>query len=259
MELFSVEYLLAAFLIFVRVGSMMMTAPYFSTAAFPVQVKLFFSIVTSFLLFPAIPASHVVISPDTDAVFLVTTIVLEVLVGATLGLVGQLIFAGLEMAGRIISLKIVLAFADMVDTMTQQQTTIISNLFTMLAILVFLAIDGDKIYLSALATSFEVIPVNQGQIHLAGPYMLELATLLFIIGIQISSPFLIVMFLLDLSLAIFARIMPQANIMFIALPVKLGIGFIVLLLVIPYLPAVFDLFFHQLFDFLEEVLGIIAP
>lgn len=259
MELFSFEYLLASFLIFVRVGSMMMTAPYFSTAAFPVRVKLFFALITSFLLYPVIPAAGVVIPVDANVFFLATTILLEVLVGATLGLVGQLIFAGMEMAGRIISLKIVLAFADMVDTMTQQQSTIISNLFSMLAVLVFLTIEGDKIYLNALARSFEVVPVNQAQIHLAGPYMLELATWLFVIGVQISSPFLIVLFLLDLSLAIFARIMPQANIMFIALPLKLGIGFIMLLLVVPYLPAAFEMIFHRLFEFLEEVMGVIAP
>ncbi len=259
MELFSVEYILSAFLIFVRVGAMMMTAPYFSTSSFPVQVKLFFAIVTSVLLFPRIPASLVLIPLDSGVLFLATTIFLEVLVGATLGLVGQIIFAGLEMGGRIISLKIALAFSDLVDTMTQQQTTIISNLFTLLAVLVFLSIDGDKIYLNALAESFLVVPINQAQIHLAGPYMLELATWLFVIGVQISSPFLIVLLLLDISLAIFARIMPQANLMFIALPLKLGIGFLLLMLVIPYLPAVFDLFYNRLFEYLEQMMGIIAP
>ncbi|NIT61399.1 MAG: flagellar biosynthetic protein FliR, partial [Aliifodinibius sp.] len=78
------------------------------------------------------------------------------------------------------------------------------------------SIDGDKVYLSALAKSFDVIPVNEANVHLAGPYMLEIATYLFVIGVQITTPFIIVMFLLDLSLAIFARIMPQANMMFIA-------------------------------------------
>jgi hypothetical protein len=71
----------------------------------------------------------------------------------------------------------------------------------MVAVLVFLSIDGDKIYISALARSFELIPVNEAQIHLAGPYMLEIATYLFTIGVQIASPFIIVLFLLDVSLA----------------------------------------------------------
>lgn len=259
MALFSVDHILAAFLIFVRVSSMIMTAPFFSSAAFPAQVKLFFALITSILLYPVIPAENVIVPTDSGALFLATTILLEVLIGISLGLVGQLVFAGLELAGRLVSLKIALAFANVVDSMTQQQTSYMSSLFNMLGILVFLSIEGEKIYISALAKSFDVIPFNQGQIELAGPFMLEIATYLFVIGVQIISPFLIVLFLLDLSLAIFARIMPQANIMFIALPLKLGVGFMLLLLVIPYLPVVFNMMFERLFDFLAQLMGAIAP
>lgn len=259
MEMLSVDYILAAFLIFVRVSSMIMTAPYFSSAAFPVQIKIFFSLITSVLLFPVIPAENVQISTDSGALFLGTTIILEVLVGVALGLVGQLIFAGLELAGRLISLKIVLGFASVVDTMTQEQSTFISNLFSMLAVLVFLSIDGDKIYIQALAKSFEVVPLNQANIHLVGTFMLDTAVYLFIIAVQITSPFLIVLFLLDLSLAIFARIMPQANIMFIALPIKLIVGFVLLLFVSPFLPTVFELMIQQLFDYILDLLVVLSP
>lgn len=259
MALLSVDHILAAFLIFVRVSSMIMTAPFFSSNAFPAQVKVFFALITSILLYPVIPAENVLIPTDSGSLFLATTILLEVLVGVALGLVGQLVFAGLELAGRLVSLKIALAFANVVDAMTEQQTSYISGLFNMLGILVFLSIEGEKIYINALVKSFEVIPFNQAQIELAGPFMLEIATYLFVIGVQIISPFLIVLFLLDLSLAIFARIMPQANIMFIALPLKLGVGFILLILVVPYLPVVFNMMFERLFEFLAQIIEIMAP
>lgn len=259
MEILSIDYILAAFLIFVRVSSMMLTAPFFSSAAFPAQVKLFFALITSVLLYPVVPAQNILIDTDSGALFLLSAIIIEILVGAALGLVGQIIFAGLELAGRLISLKIALGFASVVDTMTQQQSTIVSNLFSMLAILVFLSIDGEKIYLMALVQSFEVVPLQQAQIELAGPFMLEIATYLFIIGVQITSPFLIVLFLIDLSLAIFARIMPQANIMFIALPIKIGVGFILLYLVAPYLPVAFEMMFTRLFDFLQEFIALLMP
>jgi flagellar biosynthetic protein FliR len=259
MELLTAEYILVAFLIFVRVSSMIMTAPYFSSASFPAQVKLFFALITSVLLYPVIPAENVNIPPDANVIFLATTIIIEVLVGVAMGLIGQLIFAGLEMAGRLVSLKIVLGFASVVDSMTQQQSTLISNLFSMLAVLVFLSIDGDKIYINALAKSFEVLPLSQASIHLAGPYMLDVAVYIFMIAVQIASPFLVVLFLLDLSLAIFARIMPQANIMFIALPIKLGVGFVLLLLISPYLPTAFTMILQQLFDSLLKLLEVISP
>lgn len=259
MEIFSIDYILATFLIFVRVSSLLLTAPYFSSAAFPAQVKIFFAVITSILLYPVIPAQSIAIDTQSGAVFMLTAILVEVLVGAALGMVGQIVFAGLELAGRLISLKIALGFASLVDSMTQQQSTIVSNLFNMLAILVFLSIGGEKIYLSGLVQSFEVVPLQQAQIHLAGPFMLEIATYLFVIGVQITAPFMIVLFLVDLSLAIFARIMPQANIMFIALPIKLGVGFILLYLVAPYLPVAFEMMFTRMFEFIEEFLAVIMP
>lgn len=259
MELLSVEYLLAAFLIFVRVSSMIMTAPYFSSASFPARIKLFFALITSMLLFSVVPAENVAIPTDAGALFLTTTIIIEVLTGVAMGLTGQLVFAGLELAGRLISLKIVLGFASVVDSMTQQQSTIVSNMFSMVAVLVFLSIDGDKVYITAMAKSFEVIPLSQGSVQLAGPYMLEIAVYMFLIAVQIMSPFFIVMFLLDLALAIFARIMPQANIMFIALPIKLGVGFILLILISPYLPIAFRIMLERLFEFLMDLMQILTP
>lgn len=255
----SIDLILSAFLVFVRVAALIMTGPFFSSQAFPRQIKLYFAIVTTVLLFSVIPSDSAYVSASQGGVFLVTAILIELLVGMALGLVGQLVFAGLEMAGMLVSLNTGLSFASMVDTMTQKQSAILSNLFTLIAVLVFLSIDGDKVYLSALAKSFDVIPVNQAEIQMAGPYMLEIATYLFIIGVQITSPFIIVIFLLDLSLAIFARIMPQANIMFIALPIKVGVGLSLLMLAIPYFPTAFEMMFQHFYDFLADIMQAMMP
>jgi flagellar biosynthetic protein FliR len=53
--------------------------------------------------------------------------------------------------------------------------------------------------------------------------------------------------------------MPQANLMFIALPVKMGVGVSVFILILPYLPTAFDVIFQNLFFFLEGLLGNIVP
>jgi len=258
MSLLSPTYILGLFLIFVRIGSLIMTAPYFNSAAFPRRVKLFFALILAFILAFVIPAENVMGSIQPTLPFLASAIVLELLVGAALGLVGQLIFAGIEMAGRLISLKITLSFAQMVNAMTQQKTDIVGNIFTMLAILIFLTVDGDKIFINGLVKSFELIPINQADLKQAGPFMLEVANYLFVIAVQIAAPFLVVLFILDLTLAIFARIMPQANILFIAIPIKLLLGFTLLSWLLPYLPDAFNKMFDELFEYLVRLLGIMG-
>ncbi len=258
MTLLSPNYILALFLVFVRVGSLIMTAPFFNSAAFPRRVKLFFALIVTFLLSFIIPEESVMAPLEPTLPFIVTAVVLELLVGVAMGLVGQLIFAGIEMAGRLVSLKITLSFAQVVNTMTQQKTDVVGNLFSMFAVLIFLSMDGEKIFINGLAKSFELIPLNQVALKQAGPFMLEVANYLFVIAVQIAAPFLIVLFILDLSLAIFARVMPQANILFIAIPIKLLLGFALLSWMFPYMPDAFGKMFDRLFQYLVNLLGTIA-
>lgn len=250
---------MASFLIFVRVGSLVMIAPFFSASVFPVRVKISFALITSFMLYPVIPAANVMIATDSEVIIVLISILREVLTGAALGLVGQIVFAGLELGGRLISIEIALAFANVIDSMTQQQSAIVSTLFNYLAILLFLAVGGDKVYLLGLVNSFEHIPVSTARLEMTAPLFVEMVTFLFITGIQIASPFLVVLLLLNLSFAIFARVMPQANIFFIALPVKIGIGLILLLLVIPYLPVSFDILFQKMYDYLSQMIETLMP
>lgn len=258
-ELLTIDLILSGFLIFVRVSGVVMTAPFFNNSSFPMQVRLYFAMVVSILLFYVIPGESAFISASDGVIAIFVAIIAEALVGMAMGIVGQLVFAGFEMAGTLISYNTGLSFAVMMDSSTNKQNSIVANIMGMIAIIIFLSIDGDKIYLTAIAKSYQIVPAVDHNVHLAGTYMLEVATYLFVLGVQLTAPFMMAIFLLDVSLAIFGRIMPQANLMFIALPVKMGVGVSVFILILPYLPTAFDVIFQNLFFFLEGVLGNIVP
>lgn len=258
MPIFSISFILSAFLIFVRVAALVGTAPYFSNGSFPMRVKIFLAMALSVMLYPVIPASSVTLTPDTHTLQVLVLILKELLVGAAMGLTGQVIFAGIQMGGELMSVNIGLSFASVVDPVTQGRNSIVSQLFGMFAILIFIGIGGDTFYIQALAESFSIVPVGGGNIALAGPIFIEMATYLFVVGVQMAAPFIIVLFLLDMSFAIFARIMPQANIFFIALPLKLGVGMILMLLILPYAPPAFQHFFQQLWSYLDRLLNAIV-
>lgn len=258
MSIFSVEFILTAFLIFVRVTALIGTAPFFSNGSIPVRVKAFFSIVLTVVLAPSISVQEAAVPIDAKNLEVVILILKEVLVGVAMGLTGQLIFAGLQMGGQLMSVNIGLAFANVVDPINQAQGSIVNQLFGLLGVLIFIGIGGDTYYIQALAKSFDVVPIGAADVTMAAPVFIQISTYLFIVGVQMAAPFIIVLFLLDLSFAIFARIMPQANIFFIALPLKLGIGVILLLMILPYTPMAFEHFFQKLWDYLWLVLQEIA-
>jgi len=257
-NLFSIDFLLTAFLIMVRVTSIMMTAPFFGSLTIPTRVKLFFALSITIVLYPVVPLQGAVIALDATNLEVVVAIILEVLVGVSMGLVGQIIFGGLQFGGQFISIQTALGFANIVDPQNQQQSAIFSQIFALLGVVLFLAIGGDHIYLRAMAKSFEIVPIGNMNIAAAAPVFVEMASDLFVIGVQLASPFIIVLFLLDLSFAIFARIMPQANIFFIALPLKVFGGILMMALISDGLGIAFNQFFQMLFDYLEEILFTIS-
>lgn len=252
-----VEFILTAFLIFVRVGALVMTAPFFSSGTIPVKVKAFFAIVLTLMMYPVVSVEGMIIPIDATSLEVLVAVVKEMLVGVAMGLTGQLIFAGIQMGGELMSVNIGLSFASVVDPVNQGQRPLVSQLFGLLAVLVFISVGGGAYYLQALAESFEIVPVGDMHLQRAAPTFIQIATYLFVIGVQMAAPFIIVLFLLDLSFAIFARIMPQANIFFIALPLKVGVGVILMLLILPYAPAAFDNFFSRLWTYLDRILQVI--
>lgn len=253
-SLLSIEFILGAFLVFVRVGALVGTAPFFSNGSIPMRVKLFFAMALTVMLYPLVPLQSGGIPIDATTLEVVILVFKEVLVGAAMGLTGQLVFAGLQMGGELMSVNIGLSFASVVDPVNQAHGSIVSQLFGLLGVLVFIGAGGDGYYIRALASSFDVVPLGEGMVTQAAPVFIEMATYLFVVGVQMAAPFIIVLFLLDLSLAIFARIMPQANIFFIALPLKLGIGMLLLILILPYAPVAFEHFFIKIWDYLSMML-----
>lgn len=258
MELLSVELILTAFLIFVRVGALIATAPFFSNGSIPVRVKIFFSLVLSVMLLPVIPVQGMIIPIDATMLQVTIAVIKELVVGVAMGITGQILFAALQIAGELFSLNTALTFASIVDPVNNAQQAIISQLFLLLGTFIFISGGGDAYYIRALAHSFDIVPPGTMQASTAAPVFIEMATSLFLLGVQIASPFIVVLFLMDLSFAIFGRIMPRANIFFIALPLKMGIAFMLMLWVLPYAPNAFQMIFDNIWSYLDQVMSVLG-
>lgn len=258
MSFLSVTFILTAFLIFVRVSSILMTAPFFGSQMIPKRIKLFFAILVTVLLYPIIPLQGATIPLDASSVSVLIAVIKEISVGIAMGLVGQLIFGGVQFGGQFISIQVGLGFSSVIDPLTQSQNGVISQMLILLGTIFFLAIGGDHIYLQAMVKSFEIVPI--GTVHMAAPApaLIKMTAELFIIGVQVASPFIIVFFLMDLCFAIFARIMPQANVFFIELPLKVYVGLIMFGIIVPRLWPAFVNFFNFIFRNLEVILKILA-
>jgi flagellar biosynthetic protein FliR len=252
------QTVVAFFLIFVRVSTILLFAPFFSSQVFYNQIKVFFAILVTFVVLPNVPVNMDYIPENAGFVELLILTFKEMLIGFSMGLIGQTILGGIQLGGQFISIQVGLSFANVVDPTTQLQNPIFSQILTLFAILIFLAIGGDIIYIKALNQSFEAIPLGQVAINGGVETIIDAVGHLFVIGLQMSSPFIVSLLLLDVAFAIFAKMMPQANIFFIAMPLKVGAGIIMLWLVVPRLAVAFTQYFNDMWGTLEKMIAALS-
>ena len=210
-----------------RVAGFVLAAPIASEAVIPRLVKIVMSVALAFLMAPLVqtPAS---LSIFSGAGLLAA--VQEVLIGVAVGMVVTLAFEALTFAGQTISLSMGLGFATLVDPQRGAQTTVIGQMFMIMGILTYLAINGHLMLLGVLAESFQSLPV--GAAHIDRNFLLSVVlwgARIFESGLLIALPAVIALVIVNLALGVVTRAAPQLNLFGIGFTVTLLCGFFVLI------------------------------
>jgi flagellar biosynthetic protein FliR len=210
-----------------RVAGFILAAPVASETFIPRPVKIILSVALAFLMAPVLPI------PPSLSIFSgagLLAAVQEVLIGVAIGMVVTLAFEALTFAGQAISLSMGLGFATLVDPQRGAQTTVIGQMFMILGILTYLAVNGHLMLLGVLADSFQTLPV--GGSHIDGAFMLSVAlwgARIFESGLLIALPAIIALIIVNLALGVVTRAAPQLNLFGVGFTVTLLCGFFVLI------------------------------
>lgn len=209
-------------LVLARVGGLFVLAPIFSGRMIPVHAKLLVAGAISFALMPFVTHGAAV---PTDLT-IVPLVLKELLVGLAIALALGVVAAGIAAAASLLDTTIGFSFAALVDPLTQTQSAVVGQLYSLYSVLVFLMIGGDHLMIRGLAASYRLVPL--GRI----PSSAQLGALaehdlgqIFVIGLAVAAPVLVALALVDLALALVARTVPQMNVFIVGLPAKILVGF----------------------------------
>lgn len=175
---------------------------------------LFFPIVE-----PRVPEIPFEVFPFT--LFLIA----ELLLGAMIGLISRFILAGVQLGGFIVGFQMGFMMANVVDPQSGQNTSLVAQFQNVFAILIFLAIDGHHLFILAAVKSYEILP--PGFFNITGeavPYLLELSSRIFSLGVQFSAPIIILLLLSALCIGLLGRISPQLNLLMLSFPINIAIS-----------------------------------
>ena len=255
MALFDPLTVLFGFLVFTRVGGVLTAAPFFEQNFIPIRVKLLFAIVVSFGMVGFVPIPEG-LEPQKPVALAYYTLI-ELLTGVVIGFAARFIFFAIRFAGEFIGFQMALSISQVISPADGQSSNPISNFLIMTFTLVFLLLDGHHLVFQGLAYSFEVIPLAGGRLHNPGPMMLTWTGQLFVTALQLAAPFMITIFLIDLTLGIFARVAPQAEIFSTSLSIKLIVGVILTYFYIqnffPIIPDMINKMTKDILDMIEAL------
>jgi len=212
-----------------RVAGFIGAIPVYLGAQTPARIKVALVFAISLVLFPVLSPGlpEISFNPTSSLLFSLS----ETLLGLMLGLMSRLIFTTVEFGGTIIGYQMGFAAANVFDPQNENQISLISQFQNVFAILIFLALDGHHIFIKTAAKSYQLLP--PGNLDLSGeaiPYLMELTSRMFSLGVQFSAPVLAVLLLSGLILGVLARVFPQLNVFLLSFPLNIGISFLVIAL-----------------------------
>lgn len=215
-------------MIFARIGVIFMFMPAIGDKLIPRRFRAVLAVTTTLVLYPLLEGYF---RPVTnDMLSSVRGLGHEIAIGLLIGITTRLAAQSLQIAGVIIGQKIGLGFVTAVDPTQQEQSLVVSNFLVLVGAMLVLSADLHHLALAAVVQSYEVIPFHGVLPHEdAAQLAIKTVSGTFRLAIQMSAPFIVFALVVNVGLALVARVMPQMQIFFIGVPITITLGFVLLL------------------------------
>lgn len=244
------SWIVAFFFPLTRILALLAAAPPFNNTALSVNVRLMLGLAIAIAITPVLPAIPAM-EPASGMGLLI--LAKELLIGFAMGFSIRLIFSAIDMAGNIMATQMGLGFATLYDPQNTAQTPVVSEFLGLLALLVFMAINGHLMVIATLVQSFTAIPISATALG-SGSWlnMANAGVVVFSSGLLLALPILVALLITNIALGVLSRAAPQLNLFAVGFPVTLALGFAMLIISMSYMGAPLQ----QLFEHgLQAMLG----
>ncbi|HRX16869.1 MAG TPA: flagellar biosynthetic protein FliR [Spirochaetota bacterium] len=245
----------AFLLVMIRIHSLFVVAPFFSSGVTPVRLKALLAFFITLVIFPLIVKNGISVSGNMLEYGLM--VVREIIIGVYIGFIASIVFTAFQLAGQYFSVQIGFGFSEVVDPMAQISVPIIGQIKSMVGLLVFLYINGHHFLISAIYRSFELAPVINFSDTAISDHMRYLTysfSGMFIVALKIALPILATVFLVSVSMGVLAKAAPQMNIMMLGFPFKIMVAFVLIVVLSPLIIRIMQVALGRSFHFISKVL-----
>jgi flagellar biosynthesis protein FliR len=227
------QQLLGFILILARVSPLFVLAPVFSSRFIPGRAKGIAAVGIAFGMAPLIRGSHGDIPVDVLA--LGELILKEVLVGTAFAFAIAAIFAAVSAAGAFLDLIMGFAFGSLVDPITGTQGTVIQQIYSLVGVMIFIAIGGDGWAVQGIARSYEAVPLlDMPSLNALVAGANSAFVKIFHSALELAAPVILALVITDAAMGLVSRVVPQMNVFAVGFSVKIAVGILVLAASLPF-------------------------
>lgn len=238
---------------FVRIGACLMVAPGFGAVFVPARVRIVLAGAIALIVAPLVPAAQGV-TPFSAAGLVITA--QQVLVGLALGFALQLIFYAVALGGQVLANSMGLSFAFNVDPMRGASTAAVGQLYAVLVMLTFIALDGHLALIATLVDGFRTLPIGVTGLGTAGLWTLVgWGSQLFAGALAVALPGVTALLIVNIAFGVMSRAAPTLNLFAVGFPVALVFGLVIVLLSLPTLQSSFVELLGATFEFMRDLTG----
>lgn len=242
------KYIPNFLLILLRAGITVMLLPFFSSRNFPPQVKIGLAVAIALILTP-------VVDFNTAQKSIPILVFHEIILGIAFGFAARFIFFAIEMAGQVMSSAMGLTIANVFNPDIGQSTEL-AQFFGFISMLLLLSMDAHHDLIYIFVKSYEWLPAGEISIAKIVPAVISLGSMMFVMALKISAPVVMTMVISHIVLGFIYKAAPQINIFFVAYPIYISVGLLMLLVGTPFFVNVLGNYIGNIKNEMTKIIAV---
>lgn len=217
------------FMCFARIGAAIMIMPGLGDSFTPVQLRLLFALAFTLIVTPLVASMLPPIPPSAAAIVLL--LAKEVGIGLFFGTIGRILIATLDTAGMVVSTQSSLANAQIFNPQFSTQGSLVGAMFSLLGLVLLFALDLHLVLLDGIIKSYDVFPAKDWYFPAQdfADVTAAFVSKSFRVAVELTLPYIIVVFMLYVAMGVLARLMPQLQIFIFAIPIQVTLSLLIVI------------------------------
>jgi flagellar biosynthetic protein FliR len=237
----------------IRISAFLLASPFFSLRAVSVRIRVLLALLLTLMVYPLVEWPTI----DPYSAAGLREVFNQVLIGAVMGMLLQIVNAALVVGGQAVSGSMGLGMANMVDP-NMGNVPVISQFFIVCSTLIFMGMGGHVVVITLVLESFKALPIGE----MLAPDMLmavllKWSAMMFLGALLLALPIIVCLLFVNIGVGVITRAAPALNIFAVGFPAMIMAGLLLLAMSMSSIGYRIQWLWRQSFEVVGQALGVI--